>query len=115
MSLVLESDGTLLDSDEELLFVKDQPIVLLQKDQHWISEDSVSSLNFSTATTETVGSICSGADMGLDTDTIEDVSKMPLVIVDHNSEIYWQQFDIWSNVSPKIISDLEKGKTFRHF
>lgn len=111
VSLVVEKDGTRLDDDEELVFVKGEPILLLGKDEIWISEESAlsSARSLSTATTVTVSS-CNDSETDFE-GSLNEVDRMPLVIVDHNSEIFWQQFDIWSTLHKKELNDLEKGNT----
>lgn len=109
VSLAIENDGTRVDNDEELLFVKDQALVVLEADQVWTSEDCSSTCtNISSATTLTVNSMSSDV---MDDNTFEevDLEKMPLVIVDHNSEMCWRQFNIWKNIPNKLMKDLNAG------
>lgn len=110
VSLVIEKDGTRIDNAEELLLVKNDPIIMLEMGQMWTSEDCSSSVctNLSTTTTLTVSSNDSEE---LDTYNLENVAdqNLPLVIIDHNSEMCWRQFDIWKSIPEKIMGDLREG------
>ncbi|KAF2891526.1 hypothetical protein ILUMI_14647 [Ignelater luminosus] len=50
-TLVLESDGTIIDDDHVLRHLEKETLILLEKDQKWIC--ATSGLNLSTCSTET--------------------------------------------------------------
>ncbi|CAH0554613.1 unnamed protein product [Brassicogethes aeneus] len=106
VSLVIEKDGTRVDEDEELIMVKDDPLILLEKDQFWVAENSLHPNPTSIEETQSLAQIITEAEIDLN---LNEIQNMPLVIFDQNSEMFWKEFNLWKHVSLKNIENLENG------